>query len=433
MKRKATVFSESQLKAIEACKSGNNVLITGPAGTGKTFLLNHLIAWAKEKYGRTRVGITATTGKAADAISGSTIHSFTGIGLGTGTVNDLYKSIKSKNKKKKLDNWLNASILFVDEVSMLSDQLLEKLDFLGQKIRKSKAPFGGIQIIGCGDFLQLPPIEGELAINSPRFDTIFPVQIVLIEIFRQASDKAFLDLLSGLRVGKLDEESEALLRATESTPAGEYTTKLYPLRKQVDAENLKHLDLIDSPVHSYKAVDHSSNNTTPESNQWFFKSCIAQEKLDLKLGAKVMLIANLDFETGLVNGVCGTVVRFVETQPTSKSFSKYFKIEYPVVLFENGVEKLMTPHEWSYEVLGKVQATRNQVPLLLAWALSIHKAQGMTLEHVEVDMAHIFEAGMAYVGISRATTLKGLCIKHFDPKRITANKDAINFYSKCQK
>ena len=320
--------------------------------------------------------------------------------------------MKLKHCKEAFENWKRTVVLIIEEIGMLGKDLFDLLNELGKKLRKSDKPFGGIQIIACGDFLQLPPIDSEFCFKSENWKTVFPNIVYMRDIFRQ-TDPRFLEILSELRRGIICKSNEEFL-IKHTQPAlfpdeDQEVTKIYPRKEDVLVENMTQLSKLPDKEHVYKAKDIGNTN----DSDWFFKNLISPEILSLKKDCKVMLIKNIDLDLGLANGLVGRVVKF---DPN------------PVVRFSNGIITSIGPVDWKYEVAGKVCAVRKQIPLILAWAISIHKAQGLTLHPLEVDLKKIFGSGMAYVAISRAPSLHSLVIKNFNKSKLSASPEALTFY-----
>lgn len=330
---------------------------------------------------------------------------------------------------------------------MLDGELLDKLDQIARTIRKvPNKPFGGIQLVLTGDFFQLPPIGKtvKFAFESKSWPTLISHSIQLSQIFRQ-SDPTFINLLNELRMGRMSPANERILLQLARTPAypqdGIEATQLYSRRDQVERANQSHLDALPGPIIKYTATDwgHSESHLTRIK-----KDCNAPEVLEVKIGAQVMLIKNLS--EVLVNGSVGIITEFTDVKEGGGR-------SYPVVSFENGMKLPIVPTDWSLEVPGLgLMASRNQVPLLLAWAMyvgqklalidstltnkfpihslphsSIHKSQGQTLTRVKVDLGSIFECGQAYVALSRATSLQGLQVLNFRPSIIKVNPKVVSF------
>jgi len=413
-------LSEKQQYAYDLLKKGNNIFLTGPGGSGKTQIIKKF--YKEYKYIK-NIGMTSTTGISALLIGGSTLHSYLGIGLGKDDVELLY--LKIKNRKKNLKKWLELDVLIIDEISMLSPILFDKLELLARKLRCNELPFGGIQLILTGDMLQLP------CVNSMNFCfeaktwsiCIKPENIIYLkEIFRQ-DDPMFQDCLNEIRMGEPSEKTINLLNtrinADLKNDFGILPTKIYSLNKDVESENEKELDKLLLKNQNLEFFRYELTYDVLKKNMLYVeetvkKACNAPEILEICIGAQVMLIYNIDAEMGLVNGSRGVVVNFNDG--------------LPVVKFLNGIEIMIDYNTWSVEEDGESIINILQIPLKVAYSCSIHKIQGITLDYVELDMKNIFEDGQAYVALSRARKLEGLCIKNFDEKKIFANKKAVNFY-----
>ncbi|KJZ72873.1 hypothetical protein HIM_07817 [Hirsutella minnesotensis 3608] len=446
-----------------------SVFFTGPAGTGKSVLMRAIIADLKEKWAREpeKVAVTASTGLAACNIGGMTLHSFAGIGLGKEDAHTLVKKVRRNPKAKK--RWINTKYLIIDEVSMVDGDLFDKLSHIGRVIRNNGRPWGGIQLIITGDFFQLPPVpdhdkktEGtKFAFDAATWSTSIDHTIGLTQVFRQR-DPEFARMLNEMRLGKISQSTvdafKALARPLNFAD-GVDSAELYPTRAQVDGSNERRLRELPGQLHRYEAMD----NGDPAIRDKLLTNMMAPKTLDLKLNAQVMLIKNLD-ET-LVNGSLGKVVAFsdektyemmgvggadndqdddvnmAKAKKALRAFSRDAEgsssssRQYPVVQFisTGGAARtiLCQPEEWKVELPnGEVQAKRSQLPLILAWALSIHKAQGQTLERVTVNLGKVFEKGQAYVALSRATCKDGLRVLGFDRSKVMAHDRVVDFYGK---
>lgn len=407
-------WSDSQWNIIKQVNQKNNVFFTGNAGTGKSTLLNFF----KKALPKRTTYITAATGLAACHIGGTTIHSFVGAGLAKGDVSECVRMIR--RRRDRLTRWKKAKILIVDEFSMVSGEFFDKINQIGQEIRGNSFPFGGIQVIFTGDFLQLPPIsqrkEG-YAFQAKTWRNSIDVICRLTTIFRQ-SDSKFVNLLNEVRLGSISEENISILeeRMNEEEPDETIVeTKLFSKKVDVERYNNYHLQQLDAETeHTYRSKDWYEN----ESFSNLLNSGQASEKLKLRKGAHVMLIWNIDLDQGLCNGSQGIVVDF-ETGTDGE--------KYPLVHFQNDVKRIIEPLEWKNDREGKTVATRKQVPLMLAWAVTIHKSQGMTLDNASIALGSVFENGQAYVALSRVRTLSGLRLTSFNPSKIMANPEAIAF------
>ena len=437
-------LSEEQLKAFNLFKEGKNLFITGPGGTGKSALINTLVNYST--LNNLKLQVCAMTGCAALLLNcnASTLHSWAGIGIAKGNIDDItQKVIKNRFKVK---NWLQTNILIIDEVSMLSKKLLLLLDNIAKRAKKRPfTPFGGMQIIFCGDFYQLPPVgnnedpdSNEFCFNTPLWNTLFKNEniIQLNKIFRQ-DDQIYIKALCQIREGILTKSSyNALLSCVKkelNLQDNMKPTILLPTKSKVNKINFKYLNDLNSEsfiIKSLKVVDDFSTLSTDDKNirlqltasdidfehDYLINNCMCENELELKIGAQVMCIINLDMEgsTKICNGSQGIIIGFDKGLPKVK--------------FTNGDIRVITYHTWYSERLPGIGI--KQVPLILAWALTIHKAQGATLEYAEIDAgSSIFECGQVYVALSRVKSLNGLSLTSFDPQKIKVHKKVKDFYN----
>lgn len=398
-------LSADQQQAIDAVRKGHNVFISGCAGTGKSFLIAHLMRVHA-------ASLVSTTGASALSIGGKTLHSWAGIGLGNGAVAELCEKVQ-KNYRAKM-RWLYCRALVIDEVSMLPAELFDKLDQIGRKIRRTDAPFGGIQIILVGDFFQLPPVSGDVDVPFTFKAQCWPQLqldiVILQQQFRQA-DSTFIELLSRARVGQLLPADIDLLntrvKANLSRTVNGATvepTRLYCRKNNVESVNLLHLQRCEGTTHVYQMA----SSGLPAAVEKLRKNCPAPATLHLRLGAQVMFLVN-SAEDGLVNGSRGVVVEFLESGT-------------PVVQFVDCRVPVAT-HTWEQD-----ETTVTQLPLILAWALTIHKSQGATLDSVLANFAEAFTPGQAYVALSRVKDLSNLSLEAFAPQSVYAHPEVIEFY-----
>ncbi|KAG9955639.1 hypothetical protein KCU98_g17622, partial [Aureobasidium melanogenum] len=450
------------------------VFFTGAAGTGKSVLLREIIATLRKKYLREpdRVAVTASTGLAACNIGGVTLHSFAGIGLGKEDVPELVKKIKRNQKAKH--RWMRTKVLIVDEISMVDGDLFDKLEAIARQIRNNGRPFGGIQLVITGDFFQLPPVPdsgkvAKFAFDAATWSTSIEYTIGLHHVFRQ-KDPVFANMLNEMREGRMSAESiktfHTLSRPLESESSID-ATELFPTRNEVENANQSKMSQLVGEIRTFEARDGGSI-TDKTFRDKLLANCMAPELITLKKGAQVMLIKNID--ESLVNGSLGKIIGFMnETQFDSYNNNEEaflatqggtLKDEdaiggrdkkktarerlmdnllgsttqiWPVVRFtlaDGTTRDLLCQREtWKIELPdGEVQASRAQIPLILAWALSIHKAQGQTLDRVKVDLGKVFEKGQAYVALSRATSMQGLQVLRFDPRKVVAHEKVRTFY-----
>jgi len=415
-------LSKIQRKAYKLIQGGKNIFLTGRAGSGKSAIIN---LFRKQYKISKNIGLTSTTGTSAILIGGSTVHSYLGIGLGTGDVEFLYMNIK--NRGYILKRWLDLDTLIIDEVSMLSPDLFDKIEHLARVVRKSDLPFGGIQLILTGDFLQLPCVNSvKFCFESKSWNKCVDEIVYLKQIYRQ-TDLDFQKCLSEVRMGELSQESIDLLRAREDVvlknDLGILPTKLYALNKNVDEENEKEMNKLfmsntDLEFYEYEMEYEIIKKGIRNPEEKIQKGCNAQAKLELCEGTQVMLLYNMDLDAKLANGSRGVVVKFID--------------DLPVVRFLTGEERIIDYYTWKIQENGVDIISIKQIPLKIAYAVSIHKSQGMTVDYAIVDMEGIFEDGQAYVALSRVSSKDGLSIKNFRTGNILVNIKAVEFYKKLE-
>ena len=421
LKQKLIKLNDKQKQAYDLMESGKSVFITGSGGVGKSACIKMFYNIHKNTK---KIALTSTTGTSAILINGTTLHSFLGIGLGKASANSMANSISTKKFIKS--RWKKLDILIIDEISMLSPELFDKLEEIARIIRNNKFPFGGIQIICSGDFCQLPAIDSlEFCFSAKSWSKCIDHTCYLTDIIRQ-SDLAFQKCLNEVRLGNLSETSINLLESRVGVKLknefGIYPTKLYPLNKDVDKINNQELDKLDTEFYQYDidikfCADITEQNKQILKNK-YMKSIIAQETIILGVGCQVMLIHNLDMENKLVNGSRGVITGFVD--------------DIPRVKFINGIEKVIEYHTWEIEEQEELLLTFTQIPLKLAWSTSIHKCQGATLDYVEIDLENIFEYGQAYCGLSRVKNIEGLSISSLNVEKIKAHPDALKYYEELE-
>lgn len=384
-----------QDKALAFLKSGKNVFLTGSAGTGKTFVLNQYITYLKER--KVPVAVTASTGIAATHMNGLTIHSWAGIGVKEHLTKANLVSMKGKKYlSKHLDK---VKVLIIDEISMLHKKQFELVNTVLQYFKNNQEAFGGIQVVVAGDFFQLPPVGNQGELSRDKFTFMSDAWVnanfavcYLTEQFRQTTN-SLNTILNEIRRGGVTQNSYQLLnKAIQfSNKNNIEPTKLYTHNVDVDRINLEFLNNLPGSEKVIKAKTKGNKKLIETLNN----SVLASEKLQLKIGAKVMFVKN-NAEKGYVNGSLGIVNGFNE-----KGF--------PKVKINNGKIITAEPENWTInDDSGKTLATFTQVPLRLAWAITIHKCQGMTLEAAEIDLSRTFEKGQGYVALSRLKNLDNL-------------------------
>lgn len=398
-----------QDEALKLLKMGKNIFLTGEAGAGKTYLLNKYIQYLKGH--NVKVAVTASTGIAATHLHGVTIHSWSGIGIKDHlSQKDLEKLSISKRIKKNY----KTKVLIIDEISMLHKHHLDMVDTIARYIIGSERPFGGIQVVLCGDFFQLPPVtsgsskgEKNFAFEASAWKNGDFHICYLHEQHRQNNDPLQI-VLNDIRSGTAGEHTKVYLRTRyKKEPQGTTkATKLYSRNINVDTINEHELKCISAQEKIFTMMSEGFSGLV----EGLKKSCLAPEKLKLKIGAEVMFIKN-DMTGRYVNGTRGVIVEFDK------------KEGWPIVKTYNNEIIFAYPEEWKYEENGFVRATIKQVPLRLAWAITVHKSQGMTLDAAEIDLGDAFEPGMGYVALSRVRSLNGL-------KLMNLNEMALKVHTK---
>ncbi|MGV9002234.1 MAG: ATP-dependent DNA helicase [Candidatus Saccharimonadaceae bacterium] len=399
----------NQALALEIMLSGESVLLTGPAGAGKTFVLNQFIKLAK--HDAKHVSVTATTGLAATHLGGTTIHSWAGIGVADALPSGFAEHM-AKGRREIIEK---TDVLIIDEISMLHDFRLDMVDEVCRIVRKEPdVPFGGIQIIMSGDFFQLPPINrgdsraGSFVVSSEVWRDLDPVICYLEEQHRQ-DDETLIDILNAIRAGDVRRHhAETLLARTEVYPEDfELLTELHTVNVDVDKMNAAKLAEIDDDEISYE----QSSTGAEGYIEGLQRSVLAPKVLKLKLGALVMAVKNSP-ERKYVNGSLGTVVAF---EPHT---------EYPIVAFQNGKEITMSPDTWELRDGDKKRASITQIPLRLAWAITVHKSQGMTLDAARIDLRKAFVEGMGYVALSRVKNVNNLYLTGINQMALKVSPEA---------
>lgn len=374
-------------------KSGASVFLTGEPGSGKTHTVNNYVAWLRDHA--IEPALTASTGIAATHVGGMTIHSWSGIGIAASLSDrDLDRISTNERVYKRLTK---AKVLVIDEVSMLDARTLDMVDAVCKEVRRNGAPFGGLQTVLVGDFFQLPPVSREAgsaqyAFRSAAWRELDPTVCYLTEQYRQ-DDPAFLSVLSAIRTNTIDDGHfrvlEARISSQEAAPKD--IVKLFSHNVDVDRINDRELARLDGSVRAFEMETAGPEHLVASLQ----RGCLSPQKLCLKPGAAVMFTRN-DSQSRFVNGTLGTVVGF---DPDSG---------HPVVKTRGGSKIAAERLEWKLEDQGRVLASVKQVPLRLAWAMTIHKSQGMSLDAAMVDLGSAFEFGQGYVALSRVRRLSGL-------------------------
>jgi len=428
-----------QEQAFEILKAGKNAFITGPAGSGKTFLLNRYIDWLKTSG--VEAAVTASTGIAATHLNGITIHSWTGMGvreeLGARDIKELVKRGYLRRR------FLRARVLIIDEISMLGGYQLDMADRLFREFKQTDAPFGGVQVVFCGDFFQLPPIKRKAKENKTlkkrdpqsSFDffddegesngSIFAygsaawkdldLKICYLDEQHRQGENDFLRTLNAIRNNQAGDAERHYLETRVGAKIGLLVepTKLYTHNIDVDVENELELAKIDGKEYRYKMELIGP----PALSERLQKSCLAPAVLRLKVGARVMFVKN-NFDEGYVNGTLGVVEKLGEERIMVRTSAG--------LLFDVG------PASWHIAEEGDIKAEIAQYPLRLAWAITVHKSQGMSLDAALIDLRQSFEPGMGYVALSRVRSPEGLSLAGFNEMALTVNREVLEFDKKLK-
>jgi ATP-dependent DNA helicase PIF1 len=472
-----------QQHILDLCLTGKNVFFSGIGGTGKTHLLLQIAEGMRRQLGHAKVAVAASTGVAAVICQGQTLHSLAGCGVPS-VVSDFERCWQHK------EAWQGLGVLIMDEISMIEPAYLDWLDAMVRAIRKEPTKaFGGIQLIFCGDFGQLPGIckgvslaskcpikygfnESKIPVHVDQFQS-YAFQTIcwrdagfacseLTTVFRQ-SEIGMVNALTKIRRGQLDDEVHGFIAlCTRELPPGDEIkpTVLYAKNKDVDSENNSNLTSLPGNAHKFDAKD--SVYPADKAPAWartkllrdaFFRSALVPECVVLKAGAQVMLTKNLP-ESNLVNGSRGVVKHFISRDEAideitariigiggAESAARAIMLAqlealrlgppdaaYPVVLFCNGKSLLCSPMEFKQKIYMTGECRRLQVPLKLAWALTVHKCQGDTLDRVKVDLTGCFSPGQCYVALSRAKSTAGLQIVGFTEGVVKTSPLAIAFH-----
>jgi len=441
-------LSKQQQYIFEKYKKGENIFITGPGGSGKSVLIKAIYQHATEND--KKIQVTALTGCAACLLQckATTIHSWAKIGLARKSEEQIIKSILRNDTA--VDNWRSIRVLVVDEVSMMSKKLFDLLNNVAKAVRKRKHEvFGGIQLIFCGDFFQLPPIETEgdpdtglFCFESEEWDAVFPKknQIQLEKVFRQ-KDELYSSILNQLRKGVVKKKTIEVL---ENCMGKEYPTdisvrptRLYPTKRAVIHWNQSKMNELknDSKTHTFTMI-YDKNYPVATKKEAYERSLfrdedvereldfiagniLCEKEVELKVGAQVMCIVNLDLSKEICNGSQGIVKDILENSDSKKTVV--------VVEFMSGHTLNIGLNAWKSEIIPGIAVL--QIPLILSWAISIHKSQGATLDMAEIDIgSNIFECGQSYVALSRVKSLEGLYLKGFDINKIKVLKKVKKYY-----
>ena len=447
-------LSNEQKYALQKFKKGENIFVTGPGGTGKTKLIHHFVTHCSlynKKY-----QVCALTGCAALLLkcNARTIHSWSGIKLARGDNKIIINNVL-KNKKA-VAMWKRIQVLIIDEVSMMSKKIFEILEELARVTRKNNSVFGGIQVVFTGDFFQLPPVGNYDDIDTQLFcfeselwQKVFPLEnnIELVKIFRQ-NDPVYIKILNEVRKGTISKENADILKGylnrehkSEDSDTPIIPTKLFPIKARVDHVNNTMFEQLEETIYTFdceikenigKYLD-STNIFTPDivekckimsqsekekEIEYLLNNIPCAKTIQLKKGATIMCTYNIDMDNGICNGSQGVIIDIKGDNP--ENFT-------PVVKFHNGIVLTIAKQYWQSEEYPCIAI--GQIPLCLAYALTIHKMQGTTLTMAEIDIGRtVFEYGQIYVALSRIKSLEGLYLLNFHPQKVKANPKVIDFY-----
>ena len=419
----------TQDEALAILKTGANVFLTGEPGSGKTHTINQYVAYLRSCG--IEPSITASTGIAATHIGGYTIHSWSGIGVRRDiTKYDIDRISQNRNVVRRVGN---ARILIIDEVSMLSARTLGMVEAVCREIRRNQQPFGGLQIILVGDFFQLPPIVSreisgnnkiidvardentKFAYRSRAWETLNPIVCYLSEQHRQ-EDAIFLEFLSAMRQATIVESHKQLLRTRYSPEPKNGITQLYSHNADVNAINDAELAKLAGKTKTFEMESHGSEVLVAALK----RGCLSPEILLLKVGARVMFTKNDIATHRYVNGTLGTVSGFLDSTGSPQTDTGY-----PIVKTNAGRTIYAELDEWRIEDGGRVLARIIQIPLRLAWAITVHKSQGMSLDAAHMDLSDTFEYGQGYVALSRVRTLAGLSLAGLNQRALEVHPEIL--------
>jgi ATP-dependent DNA helicase PIF1 len=402
-------LGDSQELAIEKFKKGENILLVSAAGMGKSFSIKKM-----KKLTQKNMYLTATTGVAAYNIGGMTINSFLGIGSGEASAQELYRKVRMK--EEIVSRIVSTDILVIDEISMMSACLFEKINYLMMAIKKSPKFFGGIQVIFSGDFMQAMPIfkkqiDRRLIFESELLLDNFNI-IKLTKNYRQYDDLEFSQILTRMRMGETTSEDINTLNKKIGVKCNllkepMFLTSTNRKASEINAIRMKNIRE-EEKIYKMK----SSGSKDLKKDLEYQMSIKNMDTLVLKKTARVMLVKNIDTEIGLVNGAMGIIMEFVQG--------------YPEVKFDNGIIRVIKEENWELNVDG-LKAKVKQLPLMISYASTVHKSQSLTLKNAILDLGDVFAEHMVYVALSRVSSLDGVYMNSFNPGKITVSQKCLEF------
>ena len=409
-------LTPKQQEAFELFLSGQSFCLTGPGGTGKSHIIKHIVESCKSN--NISCAITAMTGVAASLIGGQTLHKWSGLGLMDRRIETMVGMIR--NNEQVLERWTTTQVLVIDEVSMMNQEMFELLNVVFCKIRGNKEFYGGVQVIFCCDFAQLAPINGNYAFESPLWQKQLASNTIYLNQILRQDNPEFIQMLGEIRLGIVSETSRTALnmRRNKTAEGPIQPTILYPHRKTVEETNNRKLDelkyekrLFTAKDTKYEFSSKTTKNATAKDTETLEER--SPKKILLCEQAQVMLSVNIDTEKGLVNGSRGVITGFNGGNPE--------------VLFDNGKRLTITPNTFECQTQTCI-IRRVQIPLVLAWATTIHKCQGSTLTHAITDLRDAFCNAQAYVTLSRLKSLDGLYLIGIDYSKIKCDSRVKSYY-----
>ncbi len=398
----------TQGEALTILKTGANVFLTGEPGSGKTHTINEFVAWLRASG--IEPSITAATGIAATHVAGMTLHSWSGIGINESLSAAEVDYIASKEHIAR--RIAKAKVLIIEEISMLSAATFEMADAVCREVRRVDEPFGGLTVVLVGDFFQLPPVskrkEVEFAYASRTWRDLHLLTCYITEQYRQ-DDTDFLEVLSAIRRGEVEElHHEHLMRrhtAEESLPLD--APKLFSHNADVDRINAGELAKLPGTSRTFTMISKGKDSFV----EGLKRGCLSPEKLELKEGATVMFTKNSP-QGKFVNGTLGVVAGWGVDS-------------LPIVTTKTGLKVAAEPMEWQLEEHGKVRASISQVPLRLAYAMTVHKSQGMSMDAAVIDLSKAFEYGQGYVALSRVRRLSGVYLTGLNARALEVHPEIL--------